>query len=722
MSNIANWLASVGLQKHEALFENVSEETFLSLQMTEYGQYGISTIEDKQRLFRLLKKLTKNSKQPSARPVESSTMGSRQLEASSRHRAGGGSSSELLDLDADDGDLLLEAQGVNLNDAMVMETDPRPSTVGKSSSSFPFIRGPPPPKIRVIVRKRPMNKKEKERGEDDIMSIDMSKGELIVNETKLRVDLTPYTEKHRFIFDEALPEGVTNDEVYRSTVQPLIQTLFWGGKATCFAYGQTGSGKTYTMTPLPLKSADEIFQILSNREFKNYYLYVSCFEIYGGKVFDLLNARKKLEIREDSKRRVVVVGLKEFSVDSLSLIQNLIRRASSTRSTGTTGANTDSSRSHSIMQFAIKKGNKAGVSLVGKISFIDLAGSERGADTCDNNRQTRLEGAEINKSLLALKECIRALDCEARHVPFRGSKLTAVLRDSFVGKEARTVMIANVSPNSLSVEHSLNTLRYADRVKELRKEKNERSISLVTPGKALPTGYSNTTIEEEAKPDLDPFLDPITQSQFKEPPPRGGTNPLPPTTRRLDSFNSKQSSRMMPERGYKAREGTQVKPPTRSLVEDFEDVDFFVEDDREVQGILEYSDEDALYEEDEEYMDAPAPSQSHRKAEKLSTREELIAQHEDIMNDILDGEEVVIEGHRLMIEKLMELVKEEMNMLSEVDQPGSAIDKYIIRLDGILSEKARIIANMQGKVDDFKAKLGQEEALNQALGNLHNQR
>lgn len=102
---------------------------------------------------------------------------------------------------------------------------------------------------------------------------------------------------------------------------------------------------------------------------------------------------------------------------------------------------------------------------VGKISFIDLAGSERGADTFDNNRQTRLEGAEINKSLLALKECIRALDSDARHVPFRGSKLTAVLRDSFVGETARTVMIANISPTASCVEHTLNTLRYADRVK-----------------------------------------------------------------------------------------------------------------------------------------------------------------------------------------------------------------------------------------------------------------
>lgn len=74
----------------------------------------------------------------------------------------------------------------------------------------------------------------------------------------------------------------------------------------------------------------------------------------------------------------------------------------------------------------------------------------------------RMEGAEINKSLLALKECIRALDSDQGHIPFRGSKLTEVLRDSFVG-DSRTVMISCVSPNCGSCEHTLNTLRYADR-------------------------------------------------------------------------------------------------------------------------------------------------------------------------------------------------------------------------------------------------------------------
>lgn len=106
---------------------------------------------------------------------------------------------------------------------------------------------------------------------------------------------------------------------------------------------------------------------------------------------------------------------------------------------------------------------------LGKMSFIDLAGSERGADTIDQNRQTRLDGAEINKSLLALKECIRALDLDKKHTPFRGSKLTQVLKDSFTGN-SKTTMIANVSPAASCCEHTLNTLRYADRVKELKKD------------------------------------------------------------------------------------------------------------------------------------------------------------------------------------------------------------------------------------------------------------
>lgn len=104
---------------------------------------------------------------------------------------------------------------------------------------------------------------------------------------------------------------------------------------------------------------------------------------------------------------------------------------------------------------------------MGKLLMVDLAGSERAADCQSNNRVRRLEGAEINKSLLALKECIRALDNKSSHVPFRASKLTMVLRDSFLSSKAsKIVMIACLNPGSSSSDHTINTMRYAERLKE----------------------------------------------------------------------------------------------------------------------------------------------------------------------------------------------------------------------------------------------------------------
>ena len=136
------------------------------------------------------------------------------------------------------------------------------------------------------------------------------------------------------------------------------------------------------------------------------------------------------------------------------------------RTTGITSANIDSSRSHAVLQILMYSQDNN--MLHSKINFIDLAGSERAADTLDRSRQTRIDGAEINKSLLALKECIRAIDLSHNYTPYRASKLTMVLRDSFIG-ECKSIMIANVSPTLSCCEHTLNTLRYADRVKEIKK-------------------------------------------------------------------------------------------------------------------------------------------------------------------------------------------------------------------------------------------------------------
>ncbi|CAG8511329.1 4180_t:CDS:10 [Diversispora eburnea] len=293
-------------------------------------------------------------------------------------------------------------------------------------------------KIRVCVRKRPLNKKEVARNEKDIATIN-SQRTVLINEPKMKVDLTRYVEQHTFVFDDVFDSDASNEEVYQRTALPLVEYIFRGGKATCFAYG-----KTHTMLDekqgLYVLAARDIFNLLRREEFTHLASYIGFYEIYQGQLYDLLNQRKKLFAREDGKKNVVISGLQEYSIDNVDALMQVFDYGNMARSTG-------------------------------KLSFIDLAGSERGADRGDADKQTRMEGAEINKSLLALKECIRALDQDKKHTPFRQSKLTQVLKDSFVGN-SRTCMIATVSPNISNSEHTLNTLRYADRVKELKSERD----------------------------------------------------------------------------------------------------------------------------------------------------------------------------------------------------------------------------------------------------------
>ncbi|NXI08869.1 KIF24 protein, partial [Irena cyanogastra] len=326
-------------------------------------------------------------------------------------------------------------------------------------------------KIRVCVRKRPLCLREEKRGEASIITVKDNET-LLLHEKKEAVDLTQYILQHVFYFDEVFGETCTNQDVYMKTAYPLIQHIFNGGNATCFAYGQTGAGKTYTMIGNPRNpglyalAAEDIFRHLgTSPSGKDLIVLISFYEIYCGQLYDLLNGRKRLFAREDAKHVVQIVGLREVQVDSVAQLLEVILKGGKERSTGATGVNSDSSRSHAIIQIQIKDtANRP----FGRISFVDLAGSERAADAKASDRQTKMEGAEINQSLLALKECIRALDQEHMHTPFRQSKLTQVLKDSFIGN-SKTCMIANVSPSSIATEHTLNTLRYADRVKELKK-------------------------------------------------------------------------------------------------------------------------------------------------------------------------------------------------------------------------------------------------------------
>ncbi|XP_034068537.1 uncharacterized protein LOC117543954 [Gymnodraco acuticeps] len=338
-----------------------------------------------------------------------------------------------------------------------------------SSPPAPNKTRPGAQRISVCVRKRPLTRTECRRGETDVLTTP-SEECVIVHESKEAVDLTQYILKLRFYFDQVFGEESSNEEVYQRTAYPLVQHMLNGGKATCFAYGQTGAGKTHTMLGSPVRpglyalAVRDIFAHLSTTHMNSPLLvYVSFFEIYCGQLYDLLDHRKRLFAREDGLKVVHIVGLRDVRVNSVSSLMEVISQGTEVRTQGVSGVNPLSSRSHALLQIQLRDANQQ---IAGRMWFVDLAGSERASDTKED-RQSRMEGAEINQSLLALKECIRSLDQEQSHTPFRQSKLTQVLKDSFVG-DSMTCMIANISPGHLATENTLNTLRYADRVKELK--------------------------------------------------------------------------------------------------------------------------------------------------------------------------------------------------------------------------------------------------------------
>ena len=345
-------------------------------------------------------------------------------------------------------------------------------------------------KITCAVRKRPLTRRELNKNETDIINV-TSRSSLTICEPRQKVDLTKYIEEHEFNFDACYDETTTNQVLYSSLIRPLIASLYSRAKVTVFAYGQTGSGKTYTMLGdmannipgLYLLAAYDIFSVLKSDDYSDLQVGISFFEIYCDKTYDLLNHRNQCNVMTDGKDNVNIVGLTERVVGRYEDLMTCVVTGLGQRVTGSTGMNDDSSRSHAVLQICLRK--KENAKLYGKLSFIDLAGNERGADVKDTNKQTLIDGTEINKSLLALKECIRAMDLNSKHLPFRNSKLTLVLKDSFIGN-CKTVMIGNISPCASSTDHTLNTLRYTDRVKELgrsdkNKDKNDLSRQMLLP-------------------------------------------------------------------------------------------------------------------------------------------------------------------------------------------------------------------------------------------------
>ncbi|ETN37575.1 uncharacterized protein HMPREF1541_07197 [Cyphellophora europaea CBS 101466] len=285
-----------------------------------------------------------------------------------------------------------------------------------------------------------------------------------------------------FGFDRIFDENATQVDVYESTAKPLVSSVFDGYNATVFAYGATGCGKTHTITGTHQQpgiiylTMQELFERVSEMsDEKVTEISLSYLEIYNETIRDLLNpgnSKGGLMLREDSHQAVSVAGLSSHHPQNVQEVMEIIVRGNELRTMSPTEANAVSSRSHAVLQINVaQKDRNASVDeahTMATLSIIDLAGSERASAT--KNRGDRLlEGANINKSLLALGSCINAL-CDPRkrnHVPYRNSKLTRLLKFS-LGGNCKTVMIVCVSPSSQHFDETQNTLRYANRAKNIQ--------------------------------------------------------------------------------------------------------------------------------------------------------------------------------------------------------------------------------------------------------------
>uniref|UniRef100_A0A671PJC6 Kinesin-like protein n=1 Tax=Sinocyclocheilus anshuiensis TaxID=1608454 RepID=A0A671PJC6_9TELE len=332
--------------------------------------------------------------------------------------------------------------------------------------------------VKVVVRCRPLNRKEESMGYEHIVQMDVKLGQVALRNPKAG----PGELLKTFTFDAVYDACSKQSDLYDETVRPLIDSVLRGFNGTIFAYGQTGTGKTYTMQGQWLdaerrgiipNSFEHIFTHISRSQNQQYLVRASYLEIYQEEVRDLLTKdhSKKLELKESADSGVYIKDLSSFVTKNVKEIEHVMNVGNQTRSVGFTNMNEHSSRSHAIFIITVECSQLGPDGqnhiLVGKLNLVDLAGSERQTKTGVQGERLK-EATKINLSLSALGNVISALvDGRSSHVPYRDSKLTRLLQDS-LGGNAKTIMMATLGPASYNYEETLTTLRYANRAKNIK--------------------------------------------------------------------------------------------------------------------------------------------------------------------------------------------------------------------------------------------------------------
>ncbi|XP_013790646.1 kinesin-like protein KIF17 [Limulus polyphemus] len=331
--------------------------------------------------------------------------------------------------------------------------------------------------VKVIVRCRPMNQREKDLKCKIILKMDSSCGQCsIINPADQSAPPKVFT------FDGAYYMESTTEQLYSDIVFPIVDSVTEGYNGTVFAYGQTGCGKSFTMqgvTSPPMqrgiipRAFEHIFEAIETTDNTKYLVHASFLEIYNEEIRDLLGKdhKKKLDLKEHPEKGVYVPGLSLHPVHNVQECELVMEQGWKNRSVGATLMNADSSRSHSIftihlemMEMDVESDQKI---RQGKLNLVDLAGSERQTKTGATGERLK-EATKINLSLSALGNVISALvDGKSKHIPYRDSKLTRLLQDS-LGGNTKTLMVACLSPADNNYDETLSTLRYANRAKSIK--------------------------------------------------------------------------------------------------------------------------------------------------------------------------------------------------------------------------------------------------------------
>ncbi|XP_022597468.1 kinesin-like protein KIF28P [Seriola dumerili] len=349
--------------------------------------------------------------------------------------------------------------------------------------------------VKVAVRVRPFNKRERDAGSHCVVS--MVSSSITIQDPRDSQNRrlfcfdyaywshSGFAQDRRGLFVPEEPGGryADQDSVFQDLGEGILENALQGYNATLLAYGQTGSGKSYSMVGygpnkgLVPKLCDRLFEaIRENQDTRQCQVFFSMMEIYNEQVIDLLSRGSRtpagLRVREEQQRGFYVEGLRTVPCDSAPQVEQLMEQGTRTRTTAATHMNANSSRSHMLIILQLKQiFSKESITKQSNINLVDLAGSER--QRSSGSEADRLkEGTAINLSLTTLGNVISALADVAVgkkviHIPYRDSVLTKLLQ-SALGGNSRTVMIATLSPADICYEESLSTLRYAERAKRIQ--------------------------------------------------------------------------------------------------------------------------------------------------------------------------------------------------------------------------------------------------------------